>query len=199
MLLFLVACGAEQPEKPEVNVIPYDYEEVVPQPVTLSFVGTIATIADLPLGLDDSWRESTVSGSFTYDLTMDDTSGDILRGDYRHYHNGSFTLNVADLVVTGTRSPTVEIENLDPDTFRFLDQAIRGTFGAESMQVDGVDHQDLTVSFAVTDSTGAAFRDDALPDPFPMLDIVNYPHTFAVEDDGGTLLLQLTELGQTGP
>jgi hypothetical protein len=199
MLLLLVACGADPAEKPAFNEIPYTYPDVEPLPVTLSFVGTIATIADLPLGLDESWRESTVTGSFTYDLTMDDTSGDILRGDYRHFHNGSFTLNVADHVVTGTSSPTVEIENLDPDTFRFLDAAIRGTFGAESMQVDGVDHTDLTVLFAVTDSSGVAFRDDALPEQFPMLDIVNYPHTFAVEDNAGTLLLQLTEMLQTGP
>ncbi|HNC95971.1 MAG TPA: hypothetical protein PKW90_07595 [Myxococcota bacterium] len=199
MLLFLVACGADPAEKPAFNEIPYTYPEVEPLPVTLSFEGTIATIAELPLGLDDSWRESRVTGSFTYDLTMDDTSGDILRGDYRHFHNGAFTLNVAGRVVTGTSSPTVEIENLDPDTFRFLDQAILGTFGAESMQVDAVDHPDLTVSFAVTDSSGAAFRDDALPVTFPMLDIATYPHTFAVEDDGGTLLLQLSQMLQTGP
>ncbi len=199
MLLFLVACGAEPAEKPEVNEIPYDYSEGVAQPVTLSFVGTIATIADLPLGLDESWRESTVSGSFTYDLSMDDTSGDILRGYYRHFQNGAFTLNVADHTVTGTSSPTVEIENLDPDTFRFEDQGIFGAFGSEFMQLDGEDHQDLTLWFAVTDDSGAAFRDDALPTQFPMLDIANYPHTFAVEDDGGTMLLQLTEMLQTGP
>ncbi len=199
MLLFLVACDAEPVEKQDVTVIPYYHDDVEPQPFALSFVGTIATIADAPLGLDETWRESPVSGSFTYDLTTDDTSGDIVRGIYRHYHNGAFTLNLVEHTVTGTSSPTVEIENLDPDTFRFEDQGINGAFGAEFMQLDGIDHPDLTLSFAVTDNSGAAFQDDQLPETFPMMDIAAYPHTFAMQDDAGTLLLQLTGMTQTVP
>jgi len=37
-----------------------------------------------------------------------------------------------------------------------------------------------------------ALTSDALPDPFPTIDITAKPHTFSLMDAGGTLLMQLT-------
>lgn len=200
MVWLLLACANEPKDWPlDLDGTSYVGEVVSSKIVTIHFEGLVATVADRPLGLGEEIRDTPVSGSFSYDLTQDDSSGDNLRGNYRHYHTTPFQLQVAERSIQGTSSPTVTVENLDPDTFRFEDQGIGGTFGHEYFLVDGREHPDLSVIIAITDDSGAAFTDDALPPEFPMLDIVNFPHTAALEDDGGTLLMQWTVLSQTGP
>jgi len=62
------------------------------------------------------------------------------------------------------------------------------------MKLDGAAAPSLKLGIAITDGTGAMLMSDALPDPFPTIDIKNTPHTFPLMDSGGTLLMQLDSL-----
>lgn len=168
-------------------------------PVTVAFAGEVATVSGTPLGLDSSVRTSPVSGSFSYrPCILDSRPESPDRGEYDHAVGaGAFDLGVASLAITGSGSPVVKVENLDPDTFRYLDgpQLLDEDKTLRRMFVDGKPNDQLKVSFSITDSTGQAFSSDALPKVFPLTD-TSKPHTFSVKDDNGTLLLQLSSLTQ---
>jgi len=167
--------------------------------VTISFNGEVATVAGTPLGLDSTARTSPVSGSFSYSPCAADTRPtDPQRGEYDHGAGGDFTFAVSGLTVTGSGHPLVKVEDLNPDTFRYLDgpQILDKDKAWRQMSLDGTPNPDLKVSLSITDGTGAAFSSDALPKAFPMLAIGSYTHTFSVRDGGGTLLMQLTSLTQ---
>ena len=164
-------------------------------PITLYFDGEIATVSGNPLGLDDSARLETVTGSMSYLPCLNDERPDEPdRGEYRHPYDGDLELLTAGITVTGSGRAIVTTENFDPDTFRWEDGDLIGETEQRTMQINGTDAADLQVSFAITDSSGAALTSDAAPNPFSF--DPSMPHTFSVKDIGGTLLLQLDSLSR---
>jgi hypothetical protein len=177
-----------------------EVEAAVARLVTVAFTGQVVTVANAPLGFDSTVRLEPVSGSFTYDLRLvDDLPNDPLRGKYERAGTTAFTFTVKGHTVTGSGKAIVQTENLDPDTFRFLDGP-QGDTVVRTMKLDGADAPTVKLSFAVTDGTGAMLASDALPDPFPALDIAHkeggseISHTFSLSDAGGTMLMQLDTL-----
>ena len=168
--------------------------------MTITFAGEAATVAGNPLGLDMSARKAAVSGSFAYrPCLVDSRPQDPQRGEYDHGGGGGpFTLSVAGKTVTGSGNPVVKVEDLNPDTFRWLDgpQLLDKDKTKRQMSLDGTANPELKVSLSITDGSGAAFASDALPQSFPLLDIGSYTHTFSITDGGGTLMLQLSSLTQ---
>jgi hypothetical protein len=164
------------------------------RPVKVGFTGQVVTVASAPLGFDATVRLEAVSGSFTYDLRMvDELPADLKRGRYEGFAITAFTFTVKGHTVAGSGNAQVQIEDLDPDTFRFLDGPL-GDNVPRVMKFDGADAPTLKLGIAITDSSGAMLSSEALPDPFPTLDITTKPHTFSLQDSGGTLLMQLDTL-----
>jgi hypothetical protein len=164
-----------------------------PRPVTVRFTGTVATVAGTPLGFDDTVRTAPVSGSFTYDLrTKDQTPADPRRGRFEHGTTSAFTFMVKGHTIEGSGWAIVQTEDLDPDTFRYLDGP-QGDTVPRVMEVDGAPAAALKLFIAISDGNGL-LQGDALPDPFPAIDIAHTPHTFSLQDQGGTLLMQLDTL-----
>jgi hypothetical protein len=138
-----------------------------------------------------------VSGSFAYDPCVADADDrDPARGRYEHAAGGAFSLRVANRVVTGTGKPWVDVEDLSSDTFRWKDGAALPVGKRHAVLVDGNPDPAVQLFLAITDGSGAAFATDDLPARFPLLDIQRFPHTFFVEDAGGSLLMQLDTLTQ---
>ncbi len=165
-------------------------------PYTVAYAGVVATVSGTPFGFDASVREARVAGSFTWNRALRDQEDDPDRGLYVHAGSGAFTLDVAGRTVGGSGSPEVEVEDLSSDTFRFVDGAAIFGEHVQRMTVDGVEDESVGVWIAITDGSGAALDDDAIPTTWPFPDITTLPHTFSVEDADGTLLLQLDALGQ---
>jgi hypothetical protein len=159
--------------------------------VTLQFSGTVQTVAGTPLGLNSSVRLAAVSGEFAYDLRIaDQNPTDPQRGLYPHNGSSLFTFTVSGHTVIGSGLARVEVEDLNPDTFRFRDgQQNDGV--TRLMKLDGAGDPSLALTIAITDGSGAALTSDKLPDPFPFTNITAFPHTFSLQDSGGTLLMQL--------
>jgi hypothetical protein len=179
-------------------------EDAAPKLVTVAFTGKVETVAPapdggMPLGFDTTVRLSSVSGSFTYDLGLaDQEPSDPLRGKYQSAGAAAFSFTLKGHTVTGSGKALLETENLDPDTFRFLDGP-QGDAVVRVMKLDGVNAPTLKLGIAITDTSGAMLTSDALPDPFPMVDIADtssyaISHTFSLSDSGGTLLMQLDTL-----
>jgi hypothetical protein len=176
-----------------------------PALVTVQFTGTVQTVAPspgqdgsapgVPLGLGVA-RLASVSGSFTYDLRVPEstsTRSDPTRAIFLHSGTSQFTFTVGGHTVTGSGDAIVEVENLNPDTFRFRDgQQNDGV--TRTMKVDGVADPSLVLFFAVTDESeaGGVLTSDAEPDPF--LFPASDPLTFSLSDSGGSLLMQLDSL-----
>jgi hypothetical protein len=168
-------------------------------PVKINYEGTAVTVAQNPLGLDDSVRTSPVSGFFQYLPCLPDSEPDRPeRGEYDHPHSGDFLFTIGSVTVTGSGHPMVIVENYDPDTFRFKDgpQLLDENKDLRVMSLNGTRTPDLDLHYSITDGTGAAFSDDKLPKLFPMLNMENYTHTFSLSDDGGTMLMQITSMTQ---
>jgi hypothetical protein len=185
-MLLLLACTPAEPEL-----------------VTLSFEVEAATISGAPFGLDDTSRLAVGTGTMAYELGAEDSAwDDASRGTYQHTRDSVFTLRFEGLSVDGSGTAAVDVEDFDPDTFRFSDGvAFEGDPDGlpGPMSVDGEERQDVDIWFAVTEDAGTAFSDDLLPSDFPtvLLDPA-LPHTFSVEDEGGTVLFQLLDFQQTG-
>jgi hypothetical protein len=166
----------------------------------VSFTGEVATVASNPLGFDSTARLENVTGSFTYDLRLaDQLPTQPQRGRYwSGLVRTAFTFTVKGKTVTGSGYAILEVENLDSsETFRFLDGP-QGDGFPRIMKVDGVDAPTLKLFLAISNGLAADakwnFTSDALPDPFPPIDITKFPHTFSLSDAGGTLLMQLDAL-----
>jgi hypothetical protein len=199
--LLLVGCSDDS--APAADLGRTDVADSKPWPVCASvvvaFTGTVATVAKTPLGFTDAVRTTAVGGSIAYrPCLVDGAPADPKRGEYDHRGGGDFALTVGGKAITGSGNPVVTVEDLSPDTFRFRDgpQLLDKDSLLRQMKVDGVPAAGLNVSLAITDSSGAAFASDALPSSFPMLGIKSLPHTFWIEDSGGTLLLQLDSMTQ---
>lgn len=209
MLFLLLACEDEPPEHPydlvddgtddtaDTDDTPSGDDTGVDtvDPSSLTFEGWVATVSGSPLGFSDSIRESRVSGTMSWNRAARDTDDDPDRGLYDHHGAGAFSLSVGSRTVGGSGWSQVEVEDMSSDTFRFVDGA--SVWGEEDrvMTIDGRDDTELGVWFAVTDGSGEAFSDDGLPTSWPFGEITDLPHTFSIEDGGGTLLLQLDVLG----
>ena len=170
-------------------------------PVTLDIDGWIATVSGSPLGLTEQVNNQGVTGSLTYDACLADSDWDAQRGSYDHAgsESGGLSLSLSGLTISGSGRPLMTVENLDRDTFRYLDGASDGDETSRVMAVNGVEAPALNLVFAITDTSGAAFHGDEAPMTFPMTDITGYPHTFALNESGGSVLMQLTVLSQTSP
>ena len=166
--------------------------------VTIEYTGTIATVSGSPFGYSaEQARTQPVIGRFTYNTSTPDVNvADLTRGNYPHTAGGGFLAEFLGKVVTGSATPYVRIENLSSDTFRFNDGLLASPAGG-IMTVNG--SPDGTVRVGMAFTTSNAFTSDALPvhlafaNP-PLANPVSFPHTFALEDSGGKLLLQLSTL-----
>jgi hypothetical protein len=183
-----------------------EVEAAGPRLITVAYTGAVATVAGTPLGFDSTVRTEPVSGSFTYDAHMlDDLPNDPKRGRWQRGGMTAFTFTVKGHTVTGSGTALLETENLDPDTFRFRDGP-QGDTVPRIMKLDGVAAPALVLFLAITDTTGAMLTSDALPDPFPKLNIANkdggfeISHTFSIQDTSSSpsssLLMQLDTLVQ---
>jgi hypothetical protein len=172
-----------------------------PSLVTVAFTGQVETVAMMPLGLDSSARLAAVSGSFTYDLSLGDNLPlDPNNGRYQGNGTNTFTFTVLGHTVTGSGKARIDTQNLSSDTFRFVDGP-QGDGVTRVMKLDGVASPTLALTIAITDTSGKMLTSDALPNPFPMVDIANkvnfdIAHTFSLSDSGGTLLMQLATLAE---
>jgi hypothetical protein len=166
-------------------------------PFTVVFTGTAVTVSGTPLGFDDSIRDTPISGSFTWNVARRDVEEDNADvGIYDHIGDGAARIVVGGRTVEGSGSPRLEVENFDgADTFRYVDGASVGGDRFRQMTIDGEGDAALGLWTAFTDSTGAALASDAVLTTWPFPEITSLPHTFALEDAGGTLLLQLTTIG----
>jgi len=160
--------------------------------IHVDFTGEVVTVASMPLGFDSSVRLARVSGSFAYDLRVGDGQGDMTRGRYQHGGSSQFTVTVSGHTVAGSGLAFTEIENLDPDTFRFRDGPQNDPI-TRVMTFDGNASPTLKLTIAISDGN-TLFSSDVQPNPFPAIDIANTPHTFSLQDAGGTLLMQLDTL-----
>lgn len=158
--------------------------------ITVAFEGELATISGTPLGLSDADRTAAATGSFTYDTC---TAG-VEEYEGRRIFDGAltaFSLDLAGVTVEGSGNGLVEIEDMSSDTLRFTDGPQFNDPVIRTMWVDGVESELLEMWFAITDGDGAYDSTD-MPNPFPMSP--ELPHTFSLDDEGGTALLQLDVL-----
>jgi hypothetical protein len=176
-----------------------DAGETAPRLIGFSFTGEVVTVArkggtGLPLGFDGTVRTEKITGSLGYDPTLPDITAAGDRGKYQSIVGSSFTLTVKGKTITGTTRALMEVENLvSSDTFRFRDgpQFLDNT--VRIMKLDGVDAPMLSLFIAIS-GDATLWASDKLPDPFPPIDPTKVAHTFSLEDEGGTLLLQLDTL-----
>jgi hypothetical protein len=179
-----------------------DAGETAPRLVGFSFAGSVVTVAradggvGLPLGFDGTVRTEAVTGSLSYDPTLVDMYLPLNRGVYQAVApQSTFTLTVKGKTVTGSMRAKLEVEDgTTNDTFRFRDgpQAVDPV--VRVMKLDGVDKPRLSLFIAISGGDGTMLTSEKLPDPFPAIDIKKIPHTFSLEDEGGTLLMQLDTL-----
>ncbi len=175
-------------------------------PVTVGFVGTVATVAGTPFGFTDAAvRDTEVTGLFTYDLAVpDDLWADPLYSEFDHQGwDAGFAIDVGGRTITGSGMPVVTIE-LFSHTFRWVDgpQLLdEGEFRVCS--VDGSPDPEIQLHLSVTPTDGSVpFVDDSLPAAFPFIGAdlaATTAITFSVEDAGGTLLMQLEAFTDLDP
>ena len=162
--------------------------------ITVYYEAEAATVVDMPLGIEVP-RLTVVTGTFTFETsTADALPEDPDNGDYPHDSGGgAFTAHFLDHELIGSATPLIEIRPVT-DTFRFIDGP--GLFGDEGgiMSIDGTPDEDIELWFSA--STETDMLDDSLINPFPDYDFDSFigtPHTFSIEDDNGTMLLQMTK------
>jgi hypothetical protein len=171
-----------------------DTDTVPTETVTVTFAGTVITVSGTPLGFDDSVRTTPVDGSMSWTAPGTDEDDTPDRGEY--HVAGSFTLNVGGRVVRGSGSPEIQVEDLSPDTWRYVDGSQVFAEHPPTMKVDGTADPSLGVWASFTDETGTLLTSDDLPTQFADLDPDALVITFSVDDDGGTLLLELSSMAQ---
>lgn len=169
--------------------------------IQINYTAKVTTQSGNPFGFSSSILNTSVSGFFTYNTgTVDILPGDPQRGDYPHTAGGAFFVNILGTTISGSATPYIQIENLNPDTFRFIDgvRPVGPTGGV--MLLNGIAAPDADLTIAMTDASGAAFGNDSLPTLFPFAQpplttsTINFPHTFSLSDNNGTLLLQFDSL-----
>ena len=158
----------------------------------VEFVGKMVTISGIPLGLGDTDRETPVTGRFGWKPCIADGDSFEGYGTFPHGGDALFELDWADGSVRGSGFASVEtVVWDDSQTFRYVDGArVAAVDGSPpQMTLNDVPAADLSLwmSLTVVDQLDADVAPASLTiDPA-------LPHTFSLEDSGGTLLLQLTE------
>jgi hypothetical protein len=169
--------------------------------ITVNYEATVTSVSGTPFGLSSAVG-TVVRGFFTYNTdTPDGVPANPREGQYFHaLGGGAFRAELPGVVVTGSETPGVIIEDLmSPsgsarDTFQFLD----GVFsGGGVIAVDGVPDPNVWLVIDFSDLTGTLFSSDALPNPFPLTAPPPTGFTvFLLGDGRGTLFLQFTSLSQ---
>ncbi len=202
MLLALLACAARDSHIVDESTLAGDTGtpegddtgNAAERPVTVSFTGWLATVADSPLGMGDADRDSEVTGSFTYNAARgDDSASGADRGEYAHAGDGAFELEIGGHRVSGSGSPVVTVIPGSSACFYYEDGPRFPDYEWPHMWLDGDEDEVLNVWIALCD--GIELSDDRLPEVFPAYDPTSSSHTFSVEDAGGTALLQLYTVG----
>jgi hypothetical protein len=174
--------------------------ETTPEPRSADFTGFVRTVSDTPFGLGDSTlRDTPVSGSFGWDLTVpDELRDDPESGEYPHRGLASFTVTIGGRTVTGSGWARLRVSHTGgefarsgftyEDGWRLLDDNVE-------MKVDGERDEGLSLYFYIGDEDGGTLAGDALPDGLSGFDPTEHAHTFSLSHDDGTALLQLDSLG----
>lgn len=168
--------------------------------VRFDYVATVQTVSGTPFGQTVP-RLTEVTGFFQYDSTTADAN--LLsdqRGDYPHDAGGGFTANFLDLEVSGSSTPTVQVEDIRIiDTLRYFDGP--RSVGKEGgvMSFNGVADSDIELLLAISPGVDV-WTSDSLPDSFPFAfdpwPAFGYPHTFSLRDDEGTMLMQFQSISE---
>lgn len=183
-VLALVACKGD----------PVD-SSAPPARVSVTFEGVVATITDAPLGFDETLLQAPVHASMAYDqATPDSLWNDPDRGRYEHTGTGLLSLEIDGHYLVGSGNGTVEIANTAVDTFRFVDGQQRSSDTDHLMTLDFEPAPLVEVWLSLVDDAGTTLTSDALPDPFPFVDLPYYDRSFAVSEPAGTLLIGLTSV-----
>ena len=154
--------------------------------VEVTFEAELEGIDGLPWGLTADQLGAPATGSFWYDATTGDQSGeDEHYGLFNSGGLGGFTLELEGVVFEGSDSPAIEawdttaahwyfVHGYDPPLLGISVEAQTG-----SMSVDGVEDAALVLTLGFIDDDGQSLADDGLPDPFP----------FEAEDERGLSLM----------
>jgi hypothetical protein len=167
--------------------------------VTVTYSAEAFTVTNpAPFGLASIPLGTVVSGYFTFDTAAADDDPSPLLGEYQQSGNAAFAADFLSTRIRGSNTPFYEIQ-LDQsgqhDTFRIYDGPSAAGPEGGVMSLDGTPDDDIQLFVAITEDV---FDDDALIDPFPLYDFgfLGTTHTFSLEDDEGTMLLQLTGVAE---
>jgi hypothetical protein len=161
--------------------------------VTVTWSAEAVTVSGKPFGLTVPLG-TAVNGYFTFDTAVPDGNASPFDGEYQQTGNAAFVASFLSTEIEGSATPFywVDLEMTGEfDTFRIYDGP--RTVGHEGgvMSIDGVPDEDIELFLAISEDV---FDDDDLIDPFPLyhFGFLGTPHTFSLEDDQGTMLLQLS-------
>jgi len=162
--------------------------------VTVVYEAEALTVVKAPFGVAVP-RLTKVAGSFTYETSTADTywdEDDEIRGKFVHSGTGAFRAEFLGHVVTGSGSPvaSTNIFGTDTRTMRYEDGD--GHFEAGTMAFDGAAREDIGLILAIV-GTPEDLPTDRLPEQFKFPDA---PHTFALRDASGEMLLQFLSYRQ---
>jgi hypothetical protein len=158
--------------------------------VTVAYEAEAVTVVDEPFGVEVP-RLTIVTGYFTFDTSTPDADPDDESfGEYPHARNSAFAADFLETEIRGSDTAHYQVQVSGNDTFRIWDgPRVVGNEGG-IMSIDGTPDEDIELFLAVMEED--VFPDDDLVNPFPSytFGFLGTPHTFALEDDQGTMLLQ---------
>jgi hypothetical protein len=167
--------------------------------VTVSYEAEAVTVVKEPFGVEVP-RLTVVTGYFTFDTsTPDQAPDDEYSGEYQHDGNGGYLASFLGHEVTGSHTPFYWVDLVmgspQNDTFRVYDGPTAVGFEGGTMSFDGTPDEDIQLFVAITEDV---FDDDDLINPFPFYDFgfLGTTHTFSLEDDQGTMLLQFLKVSE---
>jgi hypothetical protein len=168
--------------------------------VTVLYEAEAVTVVDEPFGIEVP-RLTVVTGYFTFDTsTPDNDPADEYDGEYSHDGNAGYLASFLGHEVRGSQTPFYWVDLVmnspQSDTFRIYDGPRAVGFEGGTMSFDGTPDEDIELFLAVSEDV---FDDDDLINPFPFYDFESFihtPHTFTLEDDQGTILLQFLHVSE---
>lgn len=160
-------------------------------PVVLAFTGSAVTVSGAPFA-GRVPRETPAEGTLGYLPCLGDREPDPGRGEYRHASRSTFTLSLGEVQVGGSGQATLEVV-VAGSTWRYVDGVEPAADAPRRMTVDGAPADDLDLWISTGPADSAAFTSDAIPAPTWM--DPGAPHTFSLDDAGGTVLIQWEAFG----